>query len=163
MRRPCLSRRANVVAKRLELGQIAVRCQQLFHRENGHRATVANQAQRRLMADHQHRLTAVGPVGGGEQILRTLVGRQVGMDLELAAQRFGRLQGARGRADQDAAAFRQVAVEPIGFFLAWLLAFPLNFGGIGIWFGFLLGLASAAAMLCARFYILVRTEKAASA
>jgi len=56
-----------------------------------------------------------------------------------------------------------IAYWPIGFFLAWLLAFPLNFGGIGIWFGFLLGLASAAAMLCARFYILVRTEKAASA
>ncbi|NLR96674.1 MATE family efflux transporter [Rhizobium sp. P38BS-XIX] len=54
-----------------------------------------------------------------------------------------------------------IAYWPIGFFLAWLLAFPLGFGGIGIWFGFLLGLASAAAMLCARFYILVRSEKAA--
>ncbi len=55
-----------------------------------------------------------------------------------------------------------IAYWPIGFFLAWLLAFPLGFGGIGIWFGFLLGLASAAAMLCARFYILVRSEKAAA-
>ncbi|MFT4000176.1 MAG: MATE family efflux transporter [Rhizobium sp.] len=55
-----------------------------------------------------------------------------------------------------------VAYWPIGFFLAWLLAFPLGFGGIGIWFGFLLGLASAAAMLCARFYILVRSEIAAA-
>ncbi|MFT4182391.1 MAG: MATE family efflux transporter [Rhizobium sp.] len=54
-----------------------------------------------------------------------------------------------------------IAYWPIGFFLAWLLAFPLGFGGIGIWFGFLLGLASAATMLCARFYILLRSEKAA--
>jgi MATE family multidrug resistance protein len=51
-----------------------------------------------------------------------------------------------------------IAYWPIGFFLAWLLAFPLGFGGIGIWFGFLLGLASAAAMLCGRFYVLVRKE-----
>ncbi|MFK0162448.1 MATE family efflux transporter [Rhizobium sp. NPDC090279] len=55
-----------------------------------------------------------------------------------------------------------IAYWPIGFFLAWLLAFPLGFGGIGIWFGFLLGLASAAAMLCARFYMLVRSEKVAA-
>ncbi|NTJ07696.1 MATE family efflux transporter [Rhizobium lusitanum] len=52
-----------------------------------------------------------------------------------------------------------IAYWPIGFFLAWLLAFPFDFGGIGIWLGFLLGLASAAAMLCARFYILVRSER----
>jgi MATE family multidrug resistance protein len=51
-----------------------------------------------------------------------------------------------------------IAYWPIGFFLAWLLAFPLGFGGIGIWFGFLLGLGSAATMLCARFYLLVRGE-----
>lgn len=55
-----------------------------------------------------------------------------------------------------------IAYWPIGFFLAWLFAFPLGFGGVGIWFGFLLGLASAAVMLCARFYILVRSEKAAA-
>ncbi|KAA0700426.1 MATE family efflux transporter [Neorhizobium sp. P12A] len=54
-----------------------------------------------------------------------------------------------------------IAYWPIGFFLAWLLAFPLGFGGIGIWFGFLLGLASAAVMLCARFYILLREERKA--
>ncbi|WP_267550030.1 MATE family efflux transporter [Rhizobium rhizogenes] len=52
-----------------------------------------------------------------------------------------------------------IAYWPIGFFLAWLFAFPFGFGGIGIWFGFLLGLASAAVMLCARFYILVRSQK----
>ncbi|MGV2101910.1 MATE family efflux transporter [Rhizobium sp. 21-4511-3d] len=51
-----------------------------------------------------------------------------------------------------------IAYWPIGFFLAWLLAFRLGFGGVGIWFGFLVGLAAAATMLCARFYILVRRE-----
>ncbi|OCJ11241.1 MATE family efflux transporter [Rhizobium sp. AC27/96] len=51
-----------------------------------------------------------------------------------------------------------IAYWPIGFFLAWLFAFPFGFGGIGIWFGFLLGLASAAVMLCTRFYILLRSQ-----
>lgn len=51
-----------------------------------------------------------------------------------------------------------IAYWPIGFFLAWAFAFPLGFGGVGIWFGFLVGLAAAAIMLCARFYILVRRE-----
>ncbi len=52
-----------------------------------------------------------------------------------------------------------IAYWPIGFFLAWALAFPFGFGGLGIWYGFLIGLASAAAMLCVRFYILVRDER----
>ncbi|MBB3963588.1 MATE family efflux transporter [Rhizobium metallidurans] len=51
-----------------------------------------------------------------------------------------------------------IAYWPIGFFLAWALAFPLGFGGIGIWLGFLIGLLAAAVMLCARFYILMRRE-----
>jgi MATE family multidrug resistance protein len=51
-----------------------------------------------------------------------------------------------------------VAYWPIGFFLAWLMAFPLGIGGIGIWYGFCLGLASAAGMLCLRFYLKVRRE-----
>ena len=55
-----------------------------------------------------------------------------------------------------------IAYWPIGFFLAWLLAFPLGFGGIGIWVGFLLGLGSAAVMLCIRFYVLLRLERAAA-
>ncbi|MEC9462727.1 MAG: MATE family efflux transporter, partial [Pseudomonadota bacterium] len=50
------------------------------------------------------------------------------------------------------------AYWPIGFFLAWLMAFPLGVGGIGIWYGFSLGLASAAIMLCLRFYLKVRHE-----
>ncbi|MDM9628768.1 MATE family efflux transporter [Rhizobium sp. S152] len=52
-----------------------------------------------------------------------------------------------------------IAYWPIGFFLAWAFAFPLGFGGIGIWFGFLVGLAAAAVMLCARFYLMVRRER----
>jgi MATE family multidrug resistance protein len=55
-----------------------------------------------------------------------------------------------------------IAYWPIGFFLAWLLAFPLGYGGIGIWVGFLLGLGSAAVMLCIRFYVLLRLERAAA-
>ncbi|MGA1802514.1 MATE family efflux transporter [Rhizobium sp. HT1-10] len=53
-----------------------------------------------------------------------------------------------------------VAYWPIGFLLAWVLAFPLGLGGVGIWLGFLIGLAAAAIMLCARFYLLVRAEDA---
>jgi MATE family multidrug resistance protein len=51
-----------------------------------------------------------------------------------------------------------VSYWPIGFLLAWLLAFPLGVGGIGIWVGFVVGLASAAVMLCLRFYLRVRHE-----
>jgi MATE family multidrug resistance protein len=51
-----------------------------------------------------------------------------------------------------------VSYWPIGFFLAWLMAFPLGIGGIGIWYGFCLGLASAAFMLSLRFYLKVRGE-----
>ncbi|QRM50127.1 MATE family efflux transporter [Rhizobium sp. BG6] len=49
-----------------------------------------------------------------------------------------------------------IAYWPVGFFLAWVLAFPLGFGGIGIWFGFLIGLFTASIMLCWRFYVLIR-------
>jgi MATE family multidrug resistance protein len=55
-----------------------------------------------------------------------------------------------------------IAYWPIGFFLAWLLAFPVGLGGIGIWLGFLIGLAAAAVMLCLRFYILAKREIGAS-
>ncbi|MCZ8181119.1 MAG: MATE family efflux transporter [Rhizobium sp.] len=51
-----------------------------------------------------------------------------------------------------------VSYWPIGFFLAWLMAFPLGVGGIGIWYGFCLGLASAAVMLSLRFCLKVRRE-----
>lgn len=51
-----------------------------------------------------------------------------------------------------------IAYWPIGFGCALLFAFPLGFGGIGVWFGFLGGLAAAAVMLCWRYYVLLRRE-----
>jgi len=52
-----------------------------------------------------------------------------------------------------------IAYWPIGFACAWLFAFPLGFGAKGVWFGFVLGLAAAAAFLCGRFWLLVRDRK----
>ena len=50
----------------------------------------------------------------------------------------------------------------IGFVLAYVLAFPLGYGGIGIWLGFVFGLLAASFLLLGRFAILVRKmEKAA--
>ena len=50
----------------------------------------------------------------------------------------------------------------IGFVLAYVLAFPLGWGGIGIWLGFVFGLLAASFLLLGRFAILVRKmEKAA--
>src|SRR5690606_10271587 len=45
-----------------------------------------------------------------------------------------------------------ISYWPIGFFCAWFFAFPAGFGGIGVWFGFLSGLAAAAVLLNWRFY-----------
>jgi MATE family multidrug resistance protein len=44
----------------------------------------------------------------------------------------------------------------IGFVLAYVLAFPLGWGGIGIWLGFVFGLLAASFLLLGRFAILVR-------
>jgi len=49
-----------------------------------------------------------------------------------------------------------IAYWPIGFACAWIFAFPLDFRGPGVWFGFVTGLAAAAALLCGRFWLLVR-------
>jgi MATE family multidrug resistance protein len=49
-----------------------------------------------------------------------------------------------------------ISYWPIGFLCAWFLAFPAGFGGVGIWFGFVSGLAAAAVLLNWRFYRLVR-------
>jgi MATE family multidrug resistance protein len=54
-----------------------------------------------------------------------------------------------------------IAYWPIGFACAWTFAFPLGFGGKGVWFGFVLGLAAAAVFLCGRFWLLVRHQKTA--
>ena len=51
-----------------------------------------------------------------------------------------------------------VSYWPIGFLLAWILAFPLGLGGIGIWIGFLVGLTSSSVLLCARFLHRVRHD-----
>lgn len=51
-----------------------------------------------------------------------------------------------------------IAYWPIGMLLAWTLAFPLGFGGIGIWLGLLFGLVTAAVLLCLRFYLLVHRK-----
>lgn len=44
----------------------------------------------------------------------------------------------------------------IGFSAAYILAFPLGFGGIGIWLGFLFGLGTAAIVLTIRFFLLAK-------
>lgn len=51
-----------------------------------------------------------------------------------------------------------IAYWPVGFFLAWFIAFPMGYGGIGIWIGFLIGLFTASVMLCLRFFQKVRFE-----
>jgi MATE family multidrug resistance protein len=50
----------------------------------------------------------------------------------------------------------------VGFDLAWAFAFPLHFGGIGIWFGFVFGLATAAVLLLSRFYYKIADMKKAA-
>lgn len=51
-----------------------------------------------------------------------------------------------------------IAYWPIGFACAWIFAFPLGFRGVGVWFGFVLGLAAAAAFLCGRFWLLLHRQ-----
>ena len=45
-----------------------------------------------------------------------------------------------------------IAYWPIGFVCAWSFAFPLGLGGIGVWLGFLCGLAAAAILLNWRYF-----------
>ena len=40
----------------------------------------------------------------------------------------------------------------IGIPVSWVLAFPLGFGGVGLWFGLVIGLAVAAVLLMTRFW-----------
>ncbi len=56
-----------------------------------------------------------------------------------------------------------ISYWPIGFFCAWAFAFPLKFGGVGVWFGFVLGLAAAALLLNWRFFRLLRFTRTAPA
>ncbi|MCY1298908.1 Multidrug resistance protein NorM [compost metagenome] len=48
-----------------------------------------------------------------------------------------------------------ISYWPIGFVCAWAFAFPFNFGGMGVWFGFVLGLAAAAVLLNWRFFRMI--------
>jgi multidrug resistance protein, MATE family len=52
-----------------------------------------------------------------------------------------------------------ISYWPIGLLLAYVLAFKLGFGGAGIWYGFMVGLGTAATALLVRFYLLVKREK----
>lgn len=56
-----------------------------------------------------------------------------------------------------------IAYWPIGFGLAWVFAFTLDYRELGVWIGFLMGLGSACIFLCTRFYLLVQRERAAFA
>ncbi len=49
-----------------------------------------------------------------------------------------------------------IAYWVIGLPVAWLLAFPVGLGGIGIWIGFLCGLGAAAVMLSFRYWRLIK-------
>lgn len=49
----------------------------------------------------------------------------------------------------------------VGFSSAYTLAFPLGFGGIGIWYGFMLGLVAASIALIGRFYYLASRNRLA--
>lgn len=53
------------------------------------------------------------------------------------------------------------AYWPVGFATAWVLAFPLGFGGIGVWLGIVFGLVAASGMLSLRFIMLLRRERLA--
>jgi MATE family multidrug resistance protein len=44
----------------------------------------------------------------------------------------------------------------VGFLLAYVLAFPMGFGGVGVWLGFVFGLFAATILLLGRFVVLVR-------
>ncbi|PZU23579.1 MAG: MATE family efflux transporter [Shinella sp.] len=52
-----------------------------------------------------------------------------------------------------------IAYWPVGFTMAWALAFPLGFGGLGVWLGIVFGLIGASTMLCLRFIMLLRRER----
>lgn len=56
-----------------------------------------------------------------------------------------------------------IAYWPIGFLSAWLFTFPLGLGGIGVWFGIVLGLLGAAIMLGWRFMLFLNREQRAFA
>jgi MATE family multidrug resistance protein len=44
----------------------------------------------------------------------------------------------------------------MGFVAGWLLAFPLGYVAVGLWWGLALGLAAAALLLTVRLYLIAR-------
>ncbi len=52
-----------------------------------------------------------------------------------------------------------VSYWPIGFVAAYLLAFHFGFGGVGVWYGFVLGLAAASITLTWRFFRFLSRER----
>jgi MATE family multidrug resistance protein len=52
--------------------------------------------------------------------------------------------------------FAMISYWPIGFTLAYVLAFHYGFGGTGVWIGFVCGLLAAAVLLLGRYVVLVR-------
>src|SRR5690606_7663505 len=72
----------------------------------------SNASQCGLVAHNQYGLSAVRPVCSGQDAFGGGVRRKVWYDLELAAERLCCLYGASSRADQYAAAMRQVAIQP---------------------------------------------------
>jgi multidrug resistance protein, MATE family len=49
-----------------------------------------------------------------------------------------------------------ISYWPIGFLLAYVLAFPAGMGGTGVWIGFLVGLVAASVLLLGRYVKMVR-------
>jgi len=50
----------------------------------------------------------------------------------------------------------------VGFAGCWLLAFPLGYGAVGLWWGLALGLAVVAVLLTLRFHLLAPPVNAAA-
>ena len=78
----------------------------------------------------------------------------------LQAIAAGLLRGIRDTAVPMVLAL--IAYWPVGFLLAYVLAFHFGYGGVGVWIGFLCGLLTASVLLLGRYAILVsRMQKAA--
>ncbi|WP_075289870.1 MATE family efflux transporter [Pararhizobium arenae] len=59
--------------------------------------------------------------------------------------------------------FALISYWAIGFVSAYILAFPLGFGGLGIWYGFVIGLTAASISLTWRFFRFLSRERKALA
>lgn len=55
--------------------------------------------------------------------------------------------------------FALISYWAIGFVAAYVLAFPLGFGGVGVWYGFVIGLTAASLSLTWRFFRFLSRER----